>query len=97
MFFPVIMSQCKTCDPRGGTRHNLNKLGRGPLGDDLHTKYQGSRPRRYFHVFLYVSLCKICDPLAGHFSPQRHNLNKLGRGPLGDATYQIHVSRLYAL
>ena len=26
-----------------------------------------------------------------HFWPQGHNLNKLGGGPLGDATYQIHV------
>ena len=24
----------------------------------------------------------------GHFWPQADNLNKLGRGPLGDATYQ---------
>ena len=28
-------------------------------------------------------------PGAGPFSPQGHNLNKLGRGSLGDATYQI--------
>ena len=34
-------------------------------------------------------------PWQGHFWPQGHNLNKLGRGPLGDATYKI--SRLYAL
>ena len=25
----------------------------------------------------------------GHFWPQKHNLNKLGRGPQGDATNQI--------
>ena len=30
-----------------------------------------------------------------HFWPKGHNLNKLGRGPLDGATYQI--SRLYAL
>ena len=39
----------------------------------LHTKYQGSRPR-FFHV----------TPRAGYFGP-----NKLGRGLLGDNTYQI--------
>ena len=26
---------------------------------------------------------------AGQFWPKRHNLNKLGKGPLGHATYQI--------
>ena len=37
-----------------------------------------------------------CDTWDGAiFWPQVHNLNKLGRGPLGDATYQI--SRLKAL
>ena len=25
----------------------------------------------------------------GHFWPQGDNLNKFGKGPLGDATYQI--------
>ena len=30
-----------------------------------------------------------------HFRPRGHNLNKLGRGPLGDATYQIPM--LYTL
>ena len=29
----------------------LIKLGRGPISDAIHTKYLGSRPRRYFHVF----------------------------------------------
>ena len=29
-----------------------------------------------------------------HFWPQGHNFNKLGRCPLGDATYQIIISRL---
>ena len=27
-------------------------------------------------------------PEQGIFLPQGHNLNKLGKGPLGDATYQ---------
>ena len=34
--------------------------------------------------FPYISLCKTCDP-QGRPS---HNLNKLGRDLLGDATYQ---------
>ena len=46
----------------------------------------------------YSSLVKA-DHVPGdstsHFWSQRHYLNKLGRGPLGDATYQI--SRLEAL
>ena len=55
----------------------------------LHTKYQGSRShgsdKKIFSCFPYISLCKTCDPLVRH----AYNLNKLGRGPLGDATYQI--------
>ena len=27
----------------------------------------------------------------GHFWPQGYTLNKLGRGPLGDAKYQISI------
>ena len=30
----------------------------------------------------------MCPQEQGHFCPQGHNLNKLGRGPLGDATNQ---------
>ena len=32
-------------------------------------------------------------PREAQFWPQGHYLNKLGSGPLGDSTYQIHVSR----
>ena len=32
---------------------------------------------------------KTCDPGAGSFWPQGYDLNKLGRGPLGDAIYKI--------
>ena len=47
-----------------------------------HTKYQVSRPYglRQEDFFMF-SLRKTSDP-------QGHNLNKLGRGPLGDATYK---------
>ena len=40
----------------------------------------------------YISLCKTCDPPAAgpsHFGPLGHDLNKLGRGPLDNASYQI--------
>ena len=58
----------------------------------LYTKYQGSRPcgfrKEDFSCFPYIRLSKICDPGRAHFWPQGHILNNLGRGPLGDATYQ---------
>ena len=68
-----------------------NKLGRDKLDD---ATYQISRlkalwfqTRRFFHVFTILSLCKICDPWGGANFNQGNYLNKLGRGPLGDATY----------
>ena len=62
----------------------------------LHTKYQGSRPcgfrhEVFFSRFPYKSLFKTFDPKRGHFWPKGYNLNKLGRGPLGDATYMLHT------
>ena len=60
----------------------------------LHTKYQGSKPCGFrqedFFMFLPVkAYVKHVTPWQGHSWPKGHNLNKLGRGPLGDATYQI--------
>ena len=56
----------------------------------LHTKYQGSMPYGFrqedFSCFLYINLCKTCDPQGVANLSQWDNLNKLGRGPLGDAT-----------
>ena len=44
--------------------------------------------KKIFSHFLYISLCKTCDPLVGTiFGPR--GLSELGRGSLGDATYQI--------
>ena len=51
--------------------------------------------RRYFHVFRKKAFVKHVTQGAGPLWPQGHTLNKVGKGPLGDATYQI--SRLYAL
>ena len=61
----------------------------------LHTKYQGSRPcgftqEDFLRFPLYLSLCETFDTRGGAlFWPQGYNLNKLGSGPLGDATYQL--------
>ena len=67
----------------------------------LHTKYQGSRPcgvrQEDFFRFTYISLYKTYDPGAGpfltpgraHFWPQGHHLNKVGKGLLDDASYQV--------
>ena len=38
---------------------------------------------------------KHVTPGEGHFWPQGDNLNKLGRSPLGDATYKYHGFRTY--
>ena len=55
----------------------------------LHTKYQGLMvsDKKIFPCFSLLSLRKTCDPIGqDNFLPQR-DMNKLGRGPLGDATY----------
>ena len=44
--------------------------------------------KKVFSCFPYISLFKTFDPGAGPFWSEGHNLNKLGRGPLGDAKYQ---------
>ena len=49
----------------------------------------------FFMVFPIRAYVKHVTHGAGQFWPQGYNLNKLGRGSLGDASYQI--SRLYAL
>ena len=69
----------------------MNKLGRGALGDST---YQISRPygfkqEDFSPYFPIKANVKHLTPGAGQFWPKGHNLNKLGRGPLGDATYQI--------
>ena len=73
---------------------HLNKLGRGPLGN---ATYQISNiwakwfwRRRFFNIFLCISMVGTYDPLArGHLGPWDLGLNKLGKGPPGNATYQI--------
>ena len=59
----------------------------------LNTKYQGSRPygfrREDFFVFPIQAYVKHMSPGRDHFWPKGQNLILLGRGPLGEATYQI--------
>ena len=73
---------------------HLNKTSRGPLGN---ATYQISNiwakwfwRRRFFNIFLCISMVWTSDPLArGHLGPWDLGLNKLGKGPPGNATYQI--------
>ena len=86
------------CEPARGRAiflskgHNLNKLGRVLLGDAI-CQYQGSRSSGWDrrNMFRYIILCIIetCDPLVSQFCSQGHYLNKLCRGLLDDATYQL--------
>ena len=61
----------------------------------LHTKYQGSIPYGFrqedFFLFFPIFKVYVRHVTRGqvHFWPQGYNLNKLGRGSLGDASYQI--------
>ena len=53
----------------------------------LHTKFQAPEPSSSGEEDLEVYF--IFDLPPPHFGPQGHHSNKLGRGPLGNATYQI--------
>ena len=60
----------------------------------LHTKYKGSRPFGFrqedFFMFRPILVyVKHVTPEAGSFLAPGRNLNKVVRGPQGDATYQI--------
>ena len=71
--------------------HNLNKLG-SPTGDaknQISNFLALSFQKRFFHVFPIKAYVKHVTTRAGPFWPQGHDLTKLGRGPLDDATYQI--------
>ena len=58
----------------------------------IRTKYQGSMPsgprQVDWFMFSYIHAFAIHVAHAwGHFRPKGHYLNKLGRGPIDDATY----------
>ena len=43
----------------------------------------------FFKFSLYEPMLNMWPRGQVHFWPKGYNLNKLGRGPLGDATYKI--------
>ena len=59
----------------------------------LYTQFQASKPsgseeEDFFYIFLCISMVHTQDPLArGHLGPRDLHLNKLGKGPLGNAIY----------
>ena len=58
----------------------------------LHTKYLSSMPcgfrqEDFFMFLLILAYVNSVIPGPRHFWPQGHNLNKLGRGSQGDASY----------
>ena len=69
--------------------HNLNQLGRGPLGEATYQIFRlyvlRFRQDVFFSCFLCISPCYTCDP--------RAYLNKHGTGQLdkSDATHQISM------
>ena len=74
---------------------NLNKFGRGPLGD---AKYQILKAlglvvsdKKICSHFPYISQLEHVTPRAGHFLPKGYHLNKLSSGLLGDATYRLSI------
>ena len=67
----------------------------------LKTKFQASEPSSseaedfFFHLFLCISMVRTWDSLAwGYFGPWGLGLNKLGKGPLGNAKYLISSKHL---
>ena len=68
----------------------MNKLGRGPLEALPNIKALGLpvSMKKNFEIFFLCSYVPTCDPWGGPVLPQGHHMNKLGRGPLEDATYQ---------
>ena len=63
------------------------------MQQDIVLKKMNMISENSFSCFPYISLYKICDPWWCHFWPKGHNLDKLGKGSLGDATY--YISRPY--
>ena len=83
-------------DPMGIIWTNLVEVNK----QMLYTKYESFKPSRLreeeFWILPSLFLYSKIDPRGrGQSWPEEHNINKLGRGPQGDAAYQI--SKLYAL
>ena len=73
----------------------LNKLGKGPPSNATYqissTRAKQFWRRRFLSIFHFGTQD---PPPQGHFEHHGHHLNKLGRGPLGNATYQIPIKAL---
>ena len=81
-------------DPKGIIWIKLIKVHK----EMLNTKYQSSNPSNFreeeFWSWFSFFLCSnLWPPGWGQFWPHEHHMNKLGRGPQGDAKNQI--SKLY--
>ena len=93
-----LCSYVPTCDPSGGASFDPRSIIWTNLvevhKEMLKTKYQSSMPssfiREEFWRWDSLFLCSNFWP-AGWVksSPQEHHMNRLGRGPLEDATLQI--------
>ena len=60
----------------------------------LHTKFQpskqsGSEKKIFEHFSMYFYGLNLGPPGMGHLRTWDLHLNKIGKGPLGNATYQI--------
>ena len=76
----------------------MNNFGRCPLGDATYPNMQALClvvSDKIFPCFPYISLCKTCDPCGGAILPKEHNLNKLGRGLIDDASYLVVSDNIF--
>ena len=71
----------------------MNNFGRGPLGDAIYPNIKAQClvvSDKIFPCFVnHVTLG------AGQFLPKEHNLNKLGRGPIDDASYLVVSDNIF--
>ena len=96
-------SYVPTCDPWGGASfylmgYQMNKLGRSPLGDatyKISKLYAFHFQRRRIPKFVFfVPMLELVNPTAGPVLTQGVRMNKLGRGPQGDAIYICNIKSL---
>ena len=77
----------------------MNKLCKGPRGDATYKisklcTFQFQR-RRILKFAVFVSMFQHVLPERGSVLTLGHHMNKLGRGPLGDATHQISKLKVF--
>ena len=86
VFFFLCISMVQTQAPWGGAILDLGVTIRTNLAVLL-TRYQASEPSNSRDEDILFSNPR--PPQQGHLRPQGHYLNKQGRGPLDNASYQI--------